>query len=60
MLGMVLEGCYMLGMVLEGCYMLGMVLEGCYMLGMVKERVTESGYGLVVMKMVQLEESQLQ
>ena len=50
----------MLGMVLEGCYMLGMVLEGCYMLGMVKERVTESGYGLVVMKMVQLEESQLQ
>ena len=50
----------MLGMVLEGCYMLGMVLEGCYMLGMVKERVTESGYGLVVMKMVQLEESQSQ
>ena len=66
MLAMVLEECDMLVLVLEECDMLGMVLEECDMLDMVLapqlviEKVSESGYRLVVMKMVELEESQLQ
>ena len=48
----------MLVVVLDECSMLVVVLDERDML--VKERVSESGYGLVLMKMVQLEESQSQ
>ena len=58
MLVLVLEERSMLVVVLDECSMLVVVLDERDML--VKERVSESGYGLVVMKMVQLEESQSQ
>ena len=46
----------MLVLVLEECDMLVLLFDERNMLVL----VSESGYGLVVMKMVQLEESQLQ